>query len=149
MNHKEKLYNHCHSLLSERVEQAQLAMNASQEDANSESKGSAGDKHETGRAMAHLEKEVHTRRHAMALSSLYKLQSIRLSDPTEVTAIGSLVTTNIGIYFIAVGLGSIQMEDQTYKVISADSPMGQTLLELEEDDEVFFRNTQMIILLIE
>jgi transcription elongation GreA/GreB family factor len=34
-------------------------------------------------------------------------------------------------------------------VISADSPMGQTLLELEEDDEVFFRNTQMIILLIE
>ena len=145
MNRKEKLYNHCRYLLQERVDKAQKAILAAQEDANSETKSSAGDKYETGRAMAHLDKEMHTKRHAVALSELYRLEAINISETTETVSIGSLITTNIGNYFVAVGLGIVQLEGQVYKVISADSPMGKVLLHQEEDDEIMFRKKQIVI----
>ena len=149
MHNKEKLYQHCRALLQIRIQQARAAMDAAQKDANSETKSSAGDKYETGRAMAHLDKEMHTKRHAIALSELYKLETINLSEVSETVSFGSLVTTDIGIYFIAVGLGVLQLEGQTYKVISTDSPIGQILLGLEEEDEAEFRGKQIQIFSIE
>lgn len=149
MYRKEKLYRYCQTLLKERVEQAQKAMDAAQKDANSETKSSAGDKYETGRAMAHLDKEMHMKTHARALEDLYKLETIGILAPAETISIGSLVSTNIGSYFITVGLGVIQLEGQRYKVISANSPMGQTLLGLEEEEEIAFRDFEIIIELIE
>ena len=148
-NRKQKLFIHCCELIKIQVEQAQQAMDLAQQDANNETKSSAGDKYETGRAMAQLDKERHATRKAMALQSLHRLQSIDLSQVSDTISTGSLVTTNTGIYFISIGLGKITLENQTFTVISADSPLGQALLGLEEDEELQFRGKAITIRSIE
>lgn len=149
MDYKEKLYNYCYTLLRLRVEQAQQAMDAAQKNANAETKSSAGDKYETGRAMAHLDKEMHTKRHAIALHDLYKLEALEVLERAETVSFGSLVKTNIGTYFIAVGLGKIQLGEQEYRVVSPESPIGQILLGLEEDAQLDFRGKKLVILSIQ
>jgi hypothetical protein len=149
MTRKAKLYKHCHDLLTEQIEQAQQSMDDAQKDANSETKSSAGDKYETGRAMAQLDKERHATRKAMAKNALHKLQSTQILPPADTISIGSLITTNIGIYFIAVGLGKITFEEQAYNIISTESPLGQVLLDLEEDDMLVFRGKKITIKSIE
>ena len=57
MEIKQKLYNKCVSLVEEKLELLQKAIDESQKALSSESKSTAGDKHETGRAMIHLEME--------------------------------------------------------------------------------------------
>ena len=54
---KAKLYDSCLKLVDERVAHIEDAMRNAQASANEETKSSAGDKYETGRAMMHLEKE--------------------------------------------------------------------------------------------
>jgi hypothetical protein len=58
MNHlKEQLWMQCQKIVEDRLATAQQAMDAAQQSANQEEKSSAGDKYETGRAMAQLERD--------------------------------------------------------------------------------------------
>lgn len=146
MTLKEHLYHHCVSILTERIEQAEIAMQDAQDSANSETKSSAGDKYETGRAMAHLDKERHTRRHAAALDELTRLQ--RLNPDCVMTEIesGALVQTSVGWYYLTVGIGEIEFEDTVVQVISPESPIGAFLLELEVGDADDFRGREIEVL---
>ena len=148
MHTKETIYRHCCSILEHRIREANRAMDASQDDSNSETKSSAGDKYETGRAMAQLEKERHARRKATLEDMLLDLRRIGCSPSKECITEGALVQTTRGIYFLSVGLGSIELAGQTYHCLSLQSPFGQALLELEEDDEVDFREHSHQILRI-
>ena len=139
MHPKEVVYTHCCDILKERIREAQRGIDAAQQDSNSETKSSAGDKYETGRAMAQLEKERHARRKAMLEDMLLRLRQIGCSPSTQSATEGSMVCTNRGVYFISIGIGSIVFESQTYHCLSQDSPFGEALLDLEVGDEVDFR----------
>ena len=54
---KEQLWVQCQKIVEHRLATAQQAMDAAQQSANQEEKSSAGDKYETGRAMAQLERD--------------------------------------------------------------------------------------------
>jgi sortase (surface protein transpeptidase) len=54
---KTRLHSLCVSYVGQRIETAQRAIAIAQASANEETKSSAGDKYETGRAMAQLEIE--------------------------------------------------------------------------------------------
>ena len=114
-------------------------MNDAQKDSNSETKSSAGDKYETARAMAQLEKERHARRKASLEDMLNHFMRIGCVQANESIDEGALVTTNRGMYFVSVGLGLITFEDAQYSCLSVESPFGQELLELEELDCFDFR----------
>jgi hypothetical protein len=57
INIKESLYNHCMRYVQERIARIQNEIDLHQAAANEETKSSAGDKYETGRAMAQLDIE--------------------------------------------------------------------------------------------
>jgi hypothetical protein len=57
MNIKKELYNQCFSFIENRLLTVKKTMAEIQESLLSETKSSAGDKHETGRAMLQLERE--------------------------------------------------------------------------------------------
>ena len=57
MNIKEELYNQCIEFVENRFKTIQNTINDIQKSLQSETKSSAGDKHETGRAMLQLERE--------------------------------------------------------------------------------------------
>ena len=57
LSFKIKLHHYCESIVEEQLSGIIAALKDAQEGANNETKSSAGDKHETGRAMAQLETE--------------------------------------------------------------------------------------------
>ncbi len=94
-----------------------------------EGKSSAGDKHETGAAMIHLEMEQLGRQ----LEELKKQEEevVRYSSNNigveQRVVMGSLVSTNVGLYYVITGFGKLQCVDQEVYVIGRTSPAGQAL----------------------
>lgn len=142
---KESLYNHCVQYVEERMARIQNEIALQQESANEETKSSAGDKYETGRAMAQLEIE----RNAVQLKEAEKLRSFLKhmvrEHSGEVIVPGSLVTTSKGVFYIAISLGAVTLHEQTYVVVSPDSPIGQLLLGKKKGDEMVWRGEKYVV----
>ena len=113
--------------------------------ANQETKSSAGDKYETGRAMMHLEKEKLASQRAEALRQKKVLDQINLS-PSPAVALGSLVQTNRGWFFVAVGLGKMSLEQEECFAISPAAPIGQALMGKVAGEACTFNGASLIII---
>lgn len=142
---KVKLYQKCVDFVDQRINNSLTAISNAQESANTEVKSSAGDKHETGRAMAQLE----TEKNAIQLAEANKLkQVIGLINPEKISEkveLGALVVTNSGIYYISVSIGKMTVDSVLYFGVSAVSPIGQALLNHKKGDEVTFNGRKFLI----
>ena len=145
---KQSLYDRCYAYVLQRIDTATEAMRAAQESANSESKSSAGDKYETGRAMAQLERDRHAQLLADAQRMLQELQHIDLA-PTAVIRAGSLVKTTRGTFFISISAGRISLDGIDYMAVSAASPIGTALRGKRVGDTAVFNNTRYVVEVIE
>ena len=76
LRYKKELHQYCVEIIQQRINAAVQAMQNAQEAANSEEKSSAGDKYETGRAMNHLEKDMHARQLAANKNELAALLAV-------------------------------------------------------------------------
>lgn len=135
---KPKLYARCLAYVQERILTATEAMQAAQESANSESKSSAGDKYETGRAMAQLERDRHAQLLADAKRMLADLEKINPGITTSVVVPGSLVRTSQGTFFLAISAGKLTLDGADYFAVSVASPIGALLLGKKVGDVVMF-----------
>lgn len=149
MHIKQQLYDHLHQLVNQRVSNAQKAMKAAEDSKNNETKSSAGDKFETSRAMMQGEEERNKIQLAKAFALRQQLAQIDISKTGESVAVGSLVYTNQGNYFLTVGLGKIIIEGTTYFAISLASPIGQLLFGKVGNETVNFRGKKIEIQQIE
>lgn len=126
--YKKILLDECYKHIDNKIAGVQDALSAVQESANEETKSSAGDKYETGRAMAQLEAE----RYSSQLSELHKVrEQLNQIDPvgrqTSEIRKGSLIKTNHGFFFIAAGIGQIKVDAINFTVVSLESPLGRAL----------------------
>ena len=116
-----------------RAEQSQL-----EESKGSATKSSAGDKHETGRAM--MEQEL---THIQGQIESVRKQLIELgqmpTSPMAVVAWGAAVRTGQGVYFLSVPLGRVKEASEPLFAISAASPLGQLMLGMTAGEAVNFR----------
>jgi transcription elongation GreA/GreB family factor len=128
MSLKEKLYRHCLLHIEERLTRAKIEIAQIQSSANNETKSSAGDKYETGRAMAQLEIERNTQQLHEAEKLLTTLTDVKKNKTLNIAGRGSLVYTSQGIYYIAISLGLVEVEQQKIFVISDQSPIGKLLM---------------------
>ena len=128
MTIKQKILQQSISLVGGKIAVAKKEMEAAQASANEETKSSAGDKYETGRAMSQNERDMHARKLSQLLEMKNALVNIDGNKRYESGQIGALVETNSMSYLIATGLGIIQVDDMSIAVISGASPMGQVLL---------------------
>ena len=124
----------------ERIAATQEAIYTAQLSANEETKSSAGDKYETGRAMAQLEIEKNTAQLAEALKLKQMLKQISSDRETITAQAGSIVITNHGTFYIAISAGQFVIDKKTYFAISPASPIGQKLIGLRALDS-FTLNT--------
>jgi len=108
-----------------------------EESKNSESKSTAGDKHEVGRAMAQNELDNLKKRFAELKGNLATLNQLDLSISEEVRS-GSLVKTESAIFMLGLGVGRFNFEGEAIFVISPVSPIGQVLLGKKMDDAFSF-----------
>lgn len=116
------------SLISDKLEGIQKEFDALQESLMSETKSSAGDKHETGRAMAQLEQEKLSRQLTETRKTIEGLRQIDPEKSEATIGFGSLVATNRGYFFLSVGIGQIKVDGTSVFCITAGSPLGQKIL---------------------
>ena len=135
---KPNLYARCLAYVQERILTATEAMQAAQESANSESKSSAGDKYEPGRAMAQLERDRHAQLLADAKRMLADLEKINPGITTSVVVPGSLVRTSRGTFFLAISAGKLTLDGANYFAVSVASPIGALLLGKRVGEVVMF-----------
>ena len=142
---KQQLLQKLHELLDSQIETAQAAINSAKESKNNETKSTAGDKFETGRAMMQIEQEKAEMQLSKTIQLKNRLQQIDLEKTYEKVGFGSLVITNRGKYFIAIGIGKVKLNEEIYFVISPDSPIGQLLLGKKIGGKIAFRNQKIEI----
>jgi transcription elongation GreA/GreB family factor len=146
---KNKLIEILEELLNQKVSLLKNELIHVQASANEETKSSAGDKYETGRAMAQLEIERLTKSMADQVSLQKQLQKAKNNEFGTVVNTGSLVTTTAGVYYIAISAGVISVEGHKFMCISAESPIGKLLIGKSVGQSIEWNKQSMKITLIE
>ncbi|WP_346881780.1 3-oxoacyl-ACP synthase [uncultured Algibacter sp.] len=142
---KELMYLHCENFVDSRFKTIQNSIKQIQESLSSETKSSAGDKHETGRAMLQLEREKLGHQLAEIQRIKENFYKIDITKTSKVVGLGSLVFTSNTNYFIGVSAGKLIVNNSTFYAISANTPIAQLLLTKGIGDIVQFRDTQFTI----
>lgn len=146
LNFKISLHQACLQRVDQTIALAIQAMEDVQNSANQETKSSAGDKYETGRAMMQLEKEKYAQQLAQAQDLRQQLEQLNPQQQHSQIQLGTLLRTNEGIYYLSVSLGKLIHEDQTAFVLSAASPLGQVLLGKKAREKITFQGRNIDIL---
>lgn len=145
MHLKQYLHSCCLAYIQERIAVAQEAIRSAQLSANEETKSSAGDKYETGRAMAQLEIEKNSEQLAEALRLKHVLEQISTDHHSETVHAGSVVVTDQGNFYVAIGAGPFTVEGKSYFAISSASPIGQKLMGLQGQETFTFNKKAYLI----
>jgi hypothetical protein len=128
-----------------RISTAKEAMSQAQEAANSEEKSSAGDKYETGRAMGHLQKDMHARQLAESVKELAALQAIPIDALCPDGRPGALLRGDDIAFFISAGLGKQTIEGRSVVFLSPLAPLAAMLHGKKAGDKVPFNKTAVCI----
>ncbi len=120
---KQHVHQHCQEVIQNKIATAKAGIGEVLEFLHNDSKSSAGDKHETSRAMAHLEME----NRQMALQNLMKMHAVLNqfdpAKPQQQVVPGALLVTNHGIFYITISLGKLIVNQQEVLVISYQAPI--------------------------
>lgn len=136
---KEIVYTFVQEELNNRIGSLQTSIKSHKEGLQSESKSSAGDKHNTSRAMMHLEEEKLNKQLAQMGQLKKVLHAVNPNKIDKEITLGSLIETNKGWLFLAVPLGKIQVSGIDVMAVSLASPIGQSLKGKKALDKVKFQ----------
>lgn len=142
---KETLIDTCIQMVQEKLVNIDKELALVQKSANEETKSSAGDKYETGRAMLMLEKEKFLGQKEQLFNQLKPLKSIDTRKICDKVELGAIILTTGSNYFISSALGQIESEGDTYLVVSAMAPIVQNMLGKQVGDEFTFNKASFKI----
>ena len=145
---QKKLYNHCKSQLAQTLEVLEIRKAEILTALESESKSSAGDKHETGRAMIQLDREKLGEQIKKAEKNKIVLNQLKHYKSSGVVCFGSAVQTNNSNYYITIPVSNCLIETNTFHCISPQSPIGVLLLGKKVGDQIKFNGITSTITVI-
>ena len=131
--------------VNQQLQTVAIFIESHQKDLQSETKSSAGDKHETGRAMLQLEMEKAGKQLASILQMKETLRKIPLNKTSKKAHLGSLIYTDKNNYFLSISMGKITINKTDYYAISTQSPIGKLLLGKEEGAVIFWNDESIKI----
>lgn len=123
-----QIFESFQQFIEEKIESSKMALNQAAESILTETKGSAGDKHETSRAMAQIEVDKAGRilQEALQMRSIYQLLDPELTSDS--CNLGAVVQTSNGIFYLSTGIGRIPVGDEFVFCVSMKSPIGQAMI---------------------
>lgn len=143
---KKALLEEVQELIDQKIHVSEKMMNDAQDAANNETKSSAGDKFETGRAMMHMERDKNAKQLSEAKRLQMFLNQIKPEREFNSVAFGSVVETDFGNYFISIAAGRIMVDNKKYFAISPQAPLAKEMLRKEAGDVISFNNRPLKIL---
>lgn len=120
------------------IQNKQLIINSLNDltnDAKNDTKSTAGDKHETGRAMMQHEQEKLRIQLTEIEQQLTLLQKINPENKAEKIQLGSMVQTDKACFYIAIAFGQLKIQTQQIFVISPIAPIAQQMLGKSINDQ--------------
>jgi hypothetical protein len=142
---KEALFEQCEVFVNKRLYNIENVISSNQKALQSETKSSAGDKHETGRAMLQLEIEKAGQQLAGITQMKAVLSKIDISKTSKNACLGSVIITDKARYFLSISAGQLVVVDKSYFAISVASPIGKLLLGKQEKDAISFNGITNVI----
>lgn len=144
-NVKDKLYTMCCETVQNRIDVIKDALSAAQESANNETKSTAGDKHDTSRAMMQLEVEQKSKQLAEAEKLKTALAQFNGGTNNTSAQLGSLVFTDAGNYYISVSVGKLDIKDDMFFAVSPVSPIASQMIGKKEGEKFNFNGRNITI----
>ena len=145
MTLKQKIYAHCLQLVTDRILELENILKELDASAASDTKSSAGDKHETARAMIQIEQETIGKQLNDALEQKALLEKIDANQNSSQIIKGSLVKTNKGYLFLIIAIGKIMVDENTVMVISPQSPLGVKLMGLKANETAVVNEMKYVV----
>lgn len=145
MNIKEELYKQCKAYINKRLATIEEIISSNQKALQTETKSSAGDKHETGRAMLQLEMEKAGQQLHGVSKMKETLSKINYKSNSEIAHLGSVVKTTKASFYLSISAGQLTVQDKIYFAVSISSPIGSILLGKKGGDTFTFNNSPQII----
>lgn len=146
---KEAVVAECRRVINERISNLKSQMAELVNDAANDSKSTAGDKHETSRAMMQLEQEKLGAQLKILEEQQRQLEQIPVQNNSGKVSNGSLVETDRGWIFIGAAVGKISANKKDVICISQQSPLGKLLFIQETGTNVSLNKLKYQILSIE
>lgn len=135
---RESVSRVCLTLVETKIHTLQAQMEELKVGIAADGKSSSGDKHETSRAMAHLEQEQLAAQLGVLQEQHLVIQKLRQLTLTEHIAAGSLVRTDQGYFYLSTALGRIESDDEIIIALSPQSPLGKLFVGKRMNDVVSF-----------
>lgn len=138
---KAEIHNAMMALLAQKIDALQAEINTINDSLTTATKSSAGDKHETSRAMLQLEQERIGKQFSQLTHMRDIAKSINPKSTHSTIQLGSLINTNSGDFYISIALGKVE----NVFCMSPTTPLAQVFLGKKEGDEIQFNgNTYRI-----
>ncbi len=142
---KQQLIQACRDYLKDKIDSLNTIINEVTESSNSESKSSAGDKHETSKAMMQLEIEKLGTQLKEAEEQSADFEKINFNKPFQTIEQGSLVETNKGYFLIVSSIGKLTIDEKIVFVISNRSPLAVAFAGKQHKDSLSFNGVEYVI----
>jgi len=124
MPDKSIIHRQCLEIIESKMALLQNDLDELAAGAASDTKSTAGDKHETGRAMAQREQEQLAKQRNELQLQKNALHAIDPTDKGNRITRGSLIETDRGWFYLSIALGKIQAGNLTVLALSPQSPLG-------------------------
>ena len=111
------------SIVSQKIERIKAELDDLNDGNAQNSKSTAGDKHDTERAMVHLEIEKLSKSLSVEYAIRNDLEQIKADSVNSVISNGSLVETSRGLFLIGAASGNVSLGSTSVFCISAHSPL--------------------------
>lgn len=142
---KVDLLKHCQETVNNRFAKIKQTISDIVESLEDASKSSAGDKHETGRAMLQIDRE-NAGKQLHEIETLHALvKKIDIKAVSDYVRLGSLVYTSNGTYFISISIGQIIVGKTGYYCVALQSPIGQMLSGKRKGDTFIFNEKEFVV----
>lgn len=141
---KKEFVNYCIGFVNGKLKDLLLMQSDLNDSLRNETKSTAGDKHETARAMVQIEQEK-LGRHIKEWE-ITKERLLQLSRSENLLLHKQLIDTNKGLFFVHCHLGKLNFKNLSVMGISPASPLGKELLICNEGVAVNFNGEKYLVL---
>jgi transcription elongation GreA/GreB family factor len=145
-NIKSKLQSIMLQQIETQMQSLERALMSIEESKRNETKSSAGDKFETGRAMMQREQDKMEAQKSQLMTTKNHLRQISPGKECTHGEVGALISTGEVHYYISVGIGKMIIEGEVYYAISPDAPLSKLMINKRVGEQVRFRDRKFQIL---
>ncbi|MGB3591981.1 MAG: transcription elongation factor [Nonlabens sp.] len=143
---KKEFHYHCLDVIASRLDVIDKNLKSLQKAKLNETKSSAGDKYETGRAMIQNQEELYKTQRAQTRSILNGLLQIDPDKTCNQVENGALVQLPMGFFYVGAGMGKLSHNNKDFFSISLKSPIGVQLKHKKAGDTYTLNNQTTTIL---